>query len=297
MYKLDELEIQNLQDCWSTMYITIASSIVDIFGSSAEGVLRESVRRYGYDIGETNRKMHMNNNIKINLKNLFNLGCECHKDPRFRENILQSDEQVHLLDVITCPMANIWISCGHKNLGRIYCEEFYRSYYKSYCFDKAQVNLSKMLTHDGDNHCQFAIYFRPANLSKELRPKCFMEFDSNYEQYKKVDFESLNPKGIFKLLWLKMYYYLLEVVEENYYDEGKAAISIALQKLAVYSTEFIKKRADMTGKVADMDFISKNYPIDVEMNCDSFWNIYDKHDAKKILTINFNRLFSAKLIP
>jgi hypothetical protein len=182
MYKIDELDIQNFQDCWSAMYVILARSIINTFGRAGEGVLREAVRRFGRDIGEANRKYHLDNGIKINLENLYESGCACHKDPRFRENLMRLDEQVCLLDVITCPMADLWIKYGEKKLGRIYCEEFYHACFRAYCCDKSEVNLSKTLTHDGDNHCRCAVYFRPANITAEMRPKCFAEFDPVYER-------------------------------------------------------------------------------------------------------------------
>lgn len=295
MYKIDELEIQNLQDSWSAMYVILARSVMDTLGRAGEGVLRESIRRFGRDRGLTNRQHHLDNNIKINLKSISAIECDCPGDPRFRENLLRLDEQVHLADVITCPLADLWIKYGEKDLGRIYCEEFYHAYFRAYCYDKAQVNLSKTLTHDGDNHCRFAVYFRPANLSEETRPKCFAEFDPRYEFSEEPIMPSVKAKNGFASLWLKMYYYLLEVADELYGCEGRCAIAIGLQKLGDDAAGFMKKRADMTGNVPNSAYVSANYPINIDIDNDIFWEKYEKYDAKELLKINFNRVFKEKL--
>jgi len=295
MYKIDELEIQNLQDSWSAMYVIMARSVMDTFGRAGEGVLRESIRRFGRDEGLTKRQHHLDNNIKINLKSLFTIGLDCPSDPRFRENLLRLDEQVRLLDVITCPIADLWIKYGEKKLGRIYCEEFNHACVIAYCYDKAQVNISKTLTHDEDNHCRMAMYFRPANVSKELRPKCFVELDPGCELNEESVLPNVDAKPGFASRWLKMYYYILEVAEERYGREGRCAIALGLQKLAADAANFMKKRADMTGNVPNAAYILANYPIDTDIDSNPFWEKYDKHSAKELLKINFNRVFKEQL--
>lgn len=295
MYRIDELEIQNLQDSWSSMYIILARNIMEMFGRSGEGVIREAIRRYGRDLGMETRKLHLNKAIKINLKNLYSHASNLHYDPRFRENLIRLDEQVYISDVITCPMASIWNKNNCKALGRLYCEEFYQAYYKSYCYSKAQINISKTLTHDGDNHCQMSMYFRPANLEKELRDKCFEGANFDYKSEKKIDINPKEAKEIYKSLWLKMYYFILEVAYERYSYNGLAAIAQGLQKLAVDASDFLIKRADMTGNTLNSSFISKNYPVDIDIAEDSFWDKYSEYDAKEILNINFIHGFKRQL--
>lgn len=295
MYKLDELEIQNLQDSWSAMYVIIARSIMDILGRAGEGVLRESIRRFGRDEGLSVNRYHQNNNIKINLENFFTVRCRCLEDPRFRANIQCFDEQVRLMDVITCPMADLWNRYGENDIGRFYCEEFYHACFGAYCYDRVKVNISKTLTQDRDNHCRFALYFRPANLPEELRSKCFREFDPDYKLPEAFGVRCADAKQSFTSLWLKMYYYMLEVAGERYGMEGQCAVALGLRKLALDAAAFMKKRADMTGNTFDAPYVSANYPIDVDIDRDPFWEEYDKHDAREILKINFNHVFKEQL--
>ena len=145
-------------------------------------------------------------------------------------------------------------------MGNLFCEEFYPSLFSRLFRDKSQFNLSKMLTRDGNILCQFAVYIRKANLDEKQFKNFFTVGESN------ASFNKLfkDPKEKYEILCLKMYYYFLEVSWEKYSDEGKAVIASAIQNLADFAVNFIKKRAEMTKNIFNDDYFNKNFAIDKE---------------------------------
>jgi len=307
MYELNELSTQNLLDGWSLLYAKLAKNIMDTLGRAGEGVIREAVRRYGHDCGLQRQKLHLEYNVKTNLSNLFFFGTECngncnndcnsyfHYDPRFRHQLQHLGEQAYLNDVITCPIADFWDLRGEKQLGRFFCEEFYHAMVSAYCYDISQTNISKTLTHEGDNHCRFAIYMRAANLSKNLRQQSYTQFDPGYQPPSPETLPALSVKERYKEMCLKMYYYFLETAAERFQEEGRCAVAIGLRKLAVAAADYMRLRADMTGNQPDEAYVNENFPIDFAVEQDAFWDCYNKFGAQKLFCNNFLYNYNASL--
>lgn len=290
MYELHELTEQNKMDFWSMMYSNLSKEIISTLGRGGEKVIRESIRRYAKKQGEKTREELRSNKININLDSVFKDGIEYMKDPRFRYNVQEQNEEVFIVDVITCPIASIWDMKNTNNLGRMFCEEFHHAYSKEYSFGISQTNLTKSLTHkndgiyQGDNHCRIAIYMREANLPKELREICF-HFDSIDKSNKK----NINNKYL--EMWLDMILSFYEVAKDNYKEEGILSISNGLRKLAFDDSEYIKKRADMTGNRVDEDYVNINHTLGLNYKNNDYWNA-DNYYFKEFISKNFSENFA-----
>lgn len=300
MYNLDEIKLQNQQDCLSKMYMELAGSIYECTGKKAEGIIREAVRRYGADRGKELKEKHLNNGIKTNLLSLFTESCECSNDPRFRKNIIEQNEQVRLWEIYTCPMADLWNKDGKSKLGSFYCEECTHALINAYTDAKGQTNLSNILTCERDNFCRFSVYFRPANLSEEKRKLCFGDTDNTgiaskdeeknnsdttNNQYKASTNEEF--KKDINAMFIKLYYYLLEVSQERLADEGVCAIALGLRNLTKIILGSIIIQAENTGNIVNKEFIYKNFPLNIDSENELLWEKYNKNDAKKLIDNNF----------
>lgn len=280
MYNLDEIKLQNQQDCLSRMYMEVAGSIYENAGRKAEGIIREAVRRYGTDRGNELREKHLNKGIKTNLLSLFRKGCECSDDPRLRKNIIEQNEQVRLWEIYTCPMADMWNKSSKSKLGSFYCEEYTHALVNAYTEAKGQTNLSNILTCKRDNFCRFSVYFRPANLSEEKKELCFGKSSD-------IDIEATDFKQNVNTMFIKLYYYLLEVSEEKSGDEGVCAVALGLRNLAKSTYDAIAKQAEHTSNQINEEFMDKNFPLKTDSDKEPLWKEYSRNDAKKLIDINF----------
>ena len=62
-------------------------------------------------------------------------------------------------------------------LGHAFCEEFYPAYIKAASNEKAQINLGKTLTNEGDEFCRISCYLRRTNMSQDENAVCFPDCD------------------------------------------------------------------------------------------------------------------------
>ena len=294
MYNIDEIKVQNQQDCWSMMYMYIARGIMDVCGRAGEGVIREAVRRYGMDRGAAMKERLEKAGFKTNLKTLFTIGSDCTVDPRFRENLLREDEQVRLWEVYTCPLADFWKEYGEEDLGHYFCEQCTHACVKAFTDGKAQTNLSKKLTH-GNNFCRFSVYYRPANLDPDKRGASFAEFDPGYQEPDPSVLKPVEAKASINLNMLKLYYYLLEVATERFGNEGASAVAQGLQGFAEDCAEMMKVKAEHTLKQPDAEFLGLNFPMALCSDEEPFWKDHDKYNAKKIMDSNFYAIFNQAL--
>lgn len=286
MYNLEEIKLQNQHDCYSRMYMFVADSINDIGGRKAEGVLREAVRRFGEDRGDTLREQHIKENIKTNLYSLFAKGGDAGHDPRFRQEIIREDSQVRIWEVFTCPMADMWNKNGKSKIGSCYCEEFMHAYVKAYTKGKGQTNISTILTCPRDNHCRFSEYYRPANLDEEQKKQSFEENEQDSNLKAAVKNEKEFKKAV-NMMFIKLYYYLLGTAKEKMGDDGVSAVAIGLRKLAVASAEILKIQADHTGNPVNEAFVDRNFPLLLNTDDEPLWKQYDKNEAKTILKTSY----------
>jgi len=295
VYNIEEIKSQNQSDCWSMMYIFVASSIREVCGRDGEGAIREAIRRLGATVGETARKKIAEDRLATNIVSLFRYGFNPVPDPRFRTLVLKEEEQVRLWEVHTCPFADLWKEYGAKDIGHLYCEEFYHSSIRAFTKGKGQTNLSKSLTHKGDNHCRFSVYFRPANLDPVHRAE---SFPGECGEQNKADEPVLKPHGAEISLeekWLFTYVYLMETATERFGAEGSCAVALGLRKLALEMAKVMRIHASATGKTADGEFLKHNFPIPLDVVNETFWKTGNRNAAKTLLDFNFIRIFREEM--
>ena len=123
MNTIQELPIQNQQDFWSMLYMHLGKSIMEICGRRGEGAIRHGLHKMAEDDGRRFREECIKQGAKTNLRSLYAMGCACSCDPRVRTKTLCDEEQVHLWETYTCPLANLWLDNDQAFLGNLYCEE------------------------------------------------------------------------------------------------------------------------------------------------------------------------------
>jgi hypothetical protein len=186
--------------------------------------------------------------------------------------------------------ADIWKKYNAKHLGRIYCEEFHIACYEAFSFGKMKVNLARSLTQDGDDRCVFNHTYRPENLTEEERRLSFEEYD---EGYTRPDISMPKPQGKpgFNMLWVKMYYYLLESAVEHMGDWGRVLVGNGLRKAAVEQANVFAKQAAATERYVDRLYIQQHLPLNMCIEEEPLWDTYDKYGAKQLLIDCFYRPF------
>ena len=288
-----ELAQQNLLDGWAMTYMDLTDSIMKTLGRSGEGIIREAVRRYGSDCGLQYQTLCLAHNIKTNLDTLFSPENHDWFDPRFRYQLQRCEEECFINEVITCPIADFWALNGGKEHGRWFCEEFYHAMASAYCYNISQTNISDTLTHDGDNHCRFAIYMRAACLEKEKRPQSYARFDPDGPKPSPLPRPS--PKQRLEYNSLLLYYKLLEVGVERFQDEGRCALALGLRALGQDAAAYIKRRAQNTGNPPDLGYAEANFPIGPQSEHSVFWDTHPDHEAKELLSVNMLRILKEEL--
>lgn len=282
MNRLEEIKLNSLQDSWVIMYTFIAREMLNQGGFQGEVALREAIRRYGRDRGLTNQKRLLDNNIKINLATLFCEGRDRPNEARFvAYNTFQSEEDFSVCTHI-CSFADLWKKYDAKAIGRIYCEEFHIACYEAFGFGATKVNLARSLTQDGDDRCIFNHTLRPENMTEEQRRLCFAKFDESYER-PAVEMPKPHGKGGFNMLWVKMYYYLLECAVEELGDMGRTIVSQGLYTAALEQARVFLEEAASTERVVDRQYLVDHLPLSLEPDEDPLWESYDQYGALDLL--------------
>jgi hypothetical protein len=88
-------------------------------------------------------------------------------------------------------------------------------------------------------------------------------------------------------MFIKLYYYLLEVSQERLSDEGVCAIALGLRNLTKIILGSIIIQAKNTGNIVNKEFIYKNFPLNIDSADEPLWEKYSKNDAKKLIDNNF----------
>jgi hypothetical protein len=286
MYNIEEIKLQNMQDHFSKMYLDLAEAIMVSCGIKGEEIIRKAVEKLGEDCGHEILNKHISDGIDTNIKNLFLEERFTKKDPRVRANYIKTDSQVCLWEVYSCPMADMWNSVpGGSKLGSFFCEEYTHALVRAYTEGKGQANLSDILTNKTDNHCRFSVYHRPANLTPEQKIRCF---GKGIECKNQTCSEEEFKKNMNKM-FIKLYYYLLDEAVELDGNNGACAIAAGLRELTCDTAEAIRLKADHTGKPIDMEFMNKNFPLNIDVNNEPLWKQYSSHEAGKIMDVNFLR--------
>lgn len=295
MYTYEQKCLMNLGDSYTLLYGFIAGSIIEACGLEGDAAVREATRQFGYDRAEVTRKKHLAAHAKINMLHLFNLYHDLPADPRFRRELQQINPQERVSHTLVCPMADIWKEYGQMAIGRIYCEEFHPACYSHYAFDRTQVNLSKTLTQEGDDYCDFNVVLRPEKLPRDLQPLCFEEYDPRYlrPEFPKVEVDG--KKG-FALLSIKLYYYLLKCASGQLGEKGEKAVEEGLCRLSDSLTALFIKRTGEDGTNIDADYIRGNLPLDLNTDIDQeIWDCYSGCKAKERMQKYFCERMSERL--
>lgn len=288
-----EKQIGNLQDCWSILYIKLAKNLADADPVEGEAAVREAVRRFGRDRGEKLRLRHESCGLKINLENLFTY-YDLPGDPRFKRRKIRLNPQERLSDTLVCPIAQLWKDTGERELGRVYCEEFHHAMFGSYA-KKAQIDLAKTLTQEGDDYCCFAVYLRPANMNREERKEAFVEFDPDYRFPADFSYDEGTHRSGFNMLCIKLGYYLVQQAIEVLGEAGREAAAKGLNDTAEAYAGFMKAGSRDVGQELSETFLKENCPLSSAMSDDELWKEYNSKDVTELFEKEFYNRFSVLL--
>ena len=294
MYTYAEKCTMNLADSYTLLYGFIAGKLIQNCGVEGEAAVREATRQFGYDRAETTRKKHLAVGAKINMLNLFTLYHDLPGDPRFRRELQEINPQERVSHTLICPMADIWKEYGQMAIGRIYCEEFHPACYSHYAFDQTRVNLSKTLTQEGDEYCDFNVILRPEQMEPALRRECFEEYDPDYV---KPEFpqEEIDGKKGFASLSVKLYFYLLKYGAMMLQEKGTEAVRQGLREFARAIGELFLKRAKEDGLKVDANYFKDNFPLDLDVNVDQeLWENYTDYSSREEYENEFVRTIKEK---
>lgn len=289
------LKIANLQDCWSMLYITLAREMIDAAPVAGESAVREAVRQYGRERGEKLKKRHLDQGLKINLENLFTY-YDLPGDPRFERRKIRLNPQERLSDTLVCPIAQLWKDFDEMSAGRIYCEEFHHAMFGAYA-NKAQINLSKTLTQEGDDYCCFAVYLRPANMDPAERKISFSEFDPNYSFPEPFLYEEGTHREGFHMLCIKLGYCMVKQSLEQLGDRGREAAVSGLRACAESFTVFLKEKSQEMRQSLSQLFVYDNLPFSICMTDDVLWKELDNRQVKDLFETEFYIPLRQKIEP
>lgn len=168
------------QDQWAELYISLARALSDGYGFEGRGVIREAIRIYAAQTARERKAELLNTGCKTNLLTLFKAGFGFPCGDRCVKEWIRHTEQELFLNVIACPYADRW-GGDNRELGRMFCEEYYPALVHEGTSEKAQINLGYCLLNGRDDSCRLSFYLRPANVPAEKRAECFPGFDLEHD--------------------------------------------------------------------------------------------------------------------
>lgn len=290
---LEDIKTGNLDDCWLKMYVHVARALTESFGIEGEAALRQGIRNFGHDRGQTLRKEQLKLGMKINMYNLWTY-YDLPGDKRFKRNKIRLNTEERISQTLVCPMASMWIKMGAKKLGAIYCDEFHPAMFSGY-HPKIVTNLGETLTHDTDDHCHFALYVRPANMTEEERKMSFAEYDPDYDEENVGEYKMRTPREGYNMLTIKLYYHLAKESIDNFGDKAREVIAKSTKEWAQDIGKFLIERAEATSEKIDEKFIQENCPVSLDVREDTLWNDYDDNGIKDLFVDNFYKPFTDTL--
>jgi len=257
MNRIFELEVQNLQDTWSILYLSLAKPLL-LKDAEGESVLRSAVRRYGTYIGTAERKYAQGAGKKINLANFYTFPQYRFYDPRLAVHQQRLNEQVALFDVIRCPFAQCMRLYGGEFEGKVFCEEYSAACIEAYTGKVAQVNLSEVLTEPQNTHCRVACYYRPGNFGENWHSIAFDSFEETaITSTLQSDLRDINQA---KAVWNQAAKFLVQAFSEceTNIAWSEDLMTAGIQQLAA----FLKMRATSMEQTLNMDFLARNCALD-----------------------------------
>jgi hypothetical protein len=278
--KLEDIKMGNLNDCWLKLYVYLAKGITVYYGIEGEAALRRGIRSFGLDRGQTLRNEQIKLGMKINMYNLWTY-YDLPDDKRFRRNKIKLDTQERISETLVCPMANMWIKMNEKRLGAIYCDEFHPAMFSGY-HSKIVTNLGQTLTHETDDHCHFALFLRPGNMTEEERKMSFIEYDPEYDESQVGAYVMRTPKEGYNMLTIKLYYHLANETIQTFGEDARKVIHDSVAEWAEDIARFLAERADAVGEQLSERFIDENCPVNLDISKDILWEEYDKNRIKEL---------------
>ncbi len=288
MYSYTEIPFQNMQDCLSSLFLTLGKQIMEVMGRKGETVIRKAVQSFGVSLGEETREKLKQEGKRQSLKELAEQK-ELFLDPRFRILPIRTRQQELWAEVHTCPIADYMKAQGGAEIGLMFCEEFCHAFFKGYTDGKAQANLSKVLMGAYDNHCRFSIYYRPANLEAGKRDQVF-DPETTEQEADLPDQRLLHNTEWMQKLYLRLYASLYEEAAQLGGREGICAIALGLRRLSVKQKEDLEKWAQARRMTCDAQFIENNYPVRLDEEKNVF-SIYLNEEEERLFRENFLERF------
>lgn len=290
---LEDIKTGNLDDCWLKMYVHVARAITETYGIEGEVALRQGIRNFGHDRGQTLRNEQLALGMKINMYNLWTY-YDLPGDNRFKRNRIRLNTQERISQTLVCPMASMWIKMDAKELGAIYCDEFHPAMFSGY-HPKIVTNLGETLTHDTDDHCHFALYLRPANMTEEERKMSFAEYDPDYDEEKVGKYIMRTAREGYNMLTIKLYYHLAKEAIQSFGDGARDIIAKSIREWAKDIGEFLIVRADAVSNELNEQFIQENCPVSLDVAKDTLWDNYSDNGIKDMFVDNFYKTFTSTL--
>lgn len=293
MYNIHEIKLQNQQDCISLLYLCLASELLSLCGRRGEEAVQKAVRRYGETRGASARKRLELAGIPANLKNLADGENDCPVDPRFRKAELARTEQVHLWEVYTCPMADLWKRMQGAQIGRLYCDEYCRAFYHGFSDGAAQANITDMLTCPRNNHCRFSVYYRPSNIEEPSR--IFSSLDTRTPELTEPIWSvGGNESGSFGRLWFLLFHCMAAQAEELLENEGLSAVALGLRRLAREQAAELRRHAADTKTSLTDKFLAENFPISIRSGGETEKELCSEKESR-LLQANFYSVLEREL--
>ncbi len=282
----EKLRVMNYQDIWSKLYLHLARNLIEMNRIEGESALRESIRQFGITRGKRLRETHIKSGLKINLFNLFTY-YDLPNDPRFRRNQIRLTPQERLSETLICPIADMWKEMNCKAIGRIYCEEVHHAIFGAYA-PKTQTNLAQTLTQDGDDHCRFSVYLRPANMDLAERRESFEEYDDKPTP-QTIEYQCPSHRDGFGALCALLLYCSCDVVANRFGSQGLAILQKGVREFAMDVSEFLQKKAESLDEKFDEIFIRSNCPIEfpIDGHLSGEWKTYEDKTAENMLIESF----------
>lgn len=290
MNTIYEIPLQNQQDFWSSLYLYMGQSIMDVCGRHGEAVIRDALRAIAEEEGKMFLRACQDRGVKPNLHSLYALGCGCSLDPRVRTNVLRDSEQERLWDIYTCPLADLWRNANASYLGNLYCEENQLGLIAAFTGGKGQFHVGKKLLYHRengcrpDNHCGMAAYYRAANVDDEQCAACFSsEGTSSQEPLEPLESqaENLSRKSV------QLICALASSAGDYFGQEGMCAVALGLRALVEPTAKMLLHDAEMTLSSDIAEFTRENLPLNLDTAQDPAWTKYGDERGRHLFEVNF----------
>ncbi|MCI9557120.1 MAG: hypothetical protein HFF53_09320 [Lawsonibacter sp.] len=288
MNTIQEIPLQNQQDFWSMLYLSLGKSVMEICGRRGEAAIRTALQSIAEEEGHRFRAYCLERGGRPNLSALYQMGCGCARDPRMRSAVLEDQEQMRIWEVYTCPMANLWLDAGQSFLANLYCEENQLGLMAAYTGGKGQFHLTKKLTcrrDNGcraDNYCRFSAYYRAANVDEAQRAECF----SPEGEVQPPLFPLESPEEALARKSVQLVCRLAEKAKALFGQEGLCAVSQGLRALVQPTAELLMHNAAMTLSGDLERFVEVNLPAVLDPEGDA-WARYGSEEGRALFQCCF----------